>query len=227
MDLKRMFMDFRIWLSKKIWYGRNPDETMAKRFKLFVGVAIALIASSKLLFLAGVTVPNVELIIPALVVVGAFSLYTGGSERWSKFTRYFGILVLPVIFAIDLIFWGFDKIYLFTWPGFAIAWYIGMKKDFDFMDKFEDLAIGATIAAAIGIIAFDLFTAVGFWILWRPLTLGALYAVLIAQVPFTFYHLGSLIFVPPLVGFGKMMTRVKMRVPVASKAASRTKERRR
>lgn len=220
-------MDFRIWLSKKIWYGGNPDETLAKRFKLFIAIAIALIASSKLLYLAGVTIPNVELVIPVLVVVGAFSLYTGRSRNWSKLTRYFRILVLPILFAIDIIFWGFKEIYLFTWPGFAIAWYIGMKKDLNLMDKFKDVAIGATIAGAIAIIAFDVFTAVGTWLLWRPLTLGALYAVLIAQIPFTFYHLGSLIFIPPLAGLGKMMTRVRVKVPVATKASSKTKTERR
>lgn len=229
LKIKKKFMDFRIWLSRKIWYGKNPDETLAKRFKLFVLVGIALIVSSKLLFFAGATVPNIELIIPTLVVVGAFSLYAGRSERWSKFTRYFGILVLPAVFVIDTILSGLKMIYLFTWPGFAIAWYIGTRKDLNFMDDYKDITIGATISAAIAILVFDLFTAMGCWLIWswRSLTLGSLYAVLIAQIPFTFWHLGSLIFIPPLAGLGKMMTRVKVKVPAATKASSKTKARRR
>lgn len=224
-SLKENLRRFRFWLIDKLWRGRSPDEILAKRFKIFVLIGISLIVGSKLLYLAGITVPNIELIIPTLVVVGAFSLYTGKNRRWSKFHKYFGILILPVVFLIDLLFWGIDKIYLFTWPGFIICWLIGMRKEFSFFDKFSDLAVKATFTAALAILAFDFITAFGTWLLWRPLTLGALYAVYIAQIPFTMYHLGSLIFIPPLVGLGKIMNRVKVRVPIASKAGTKIKER--
>jgi hypothetical protein len=39
----------------------------------------------------------------------------------------------------------------------------------------------------------------------------------LGQIPFTLYHLASLIFVPPLVGLGKLMVKVKVPVPVAVK----------
>lgn len=224
--LREKLLDFRFWLTKKLWLGDNPDQTLSKRFKLFIVIGITLIASSKLLHLAGLPIPNIELIIPTLVVVGAFSFYTGASRKWEKTRKYFGIIALISVFIIDITFWGFRKIYLFTWPGFLICWYLGIRKDFDFYEKFSDLAVEATITAAIAIILFDVFTAVGFWMLWRPITLGALYAVFIAQIPFTLYHLGSLIFVPPLVGFGKMAQRVKVRAPVAAKAATRERQRR-
>lgn len=222
--IRDRFHDFRIWLTRKIWWGRSPDEILAKRFKLFVIIGISLIAVSKLLYLAGITIPNLELIIPTLVVVGAFSLYTGPSELWSKVNRYFGVLALIAVFFIDVFFWGFRSIYLFTWPGFILCWLIGLRKDFSFFDKFSDLAFEATFIAAIGIILFDVFTAFGTWFLWRPLTLTALFGVYMAQIPFTFYHLASLIFVPPLVGLGKIMTRVEVRVPVAAKTAVKERE---
>lgn len=224
MDLRGKIRDFRIWLSAKFWYGRNPDETMAKRFKLFVAVAVILIGASKSLYLIGVTIPNIELIIPTLVVVGAFSLYTGGGEKWEKIRKYFGLIALLSVLIIDLVFWGFKTIYIFTWPALALCWFLGMRKDFSFFDKFSDLAVKATLTGAIAILAFDMITAFGTWLLWRPLTLAALYGVYAAQIPFTFYHLASLIFIPPLVGFGKIVSRVKMRVPAAVKAKAREKE---
>ncbi|KXA94109.1 hypothetical protein AKJ65_05380 [candidate division MSBL1 archaeon SCGC-AAA259E19] len=226
MGIRKKIMKFRIWLSAKLWYGGNPDETMAKRFKLFVGVAVLLIGVSKLLYLTGVTLPNVELIIPTLVVVGAFSLYTGGGKNWEKVRKYFGLIALLSVLLIDLVFWGFKTIYLFTWPAFVLCWFLGMRKDLSFFDKFSDLAVKATLTGAVAILAFDMITAFGTWLLWRPLTLGALYGVYAAQVPFTFYHLASLIFIPPLVGFGKIVSRVKMKVPVAVKAKVKERERR-
>lgn len=206
--------------------GRNPDETLAKRFKLFVAVGIFLIGISKLLYLLGITIPNIELVIPTLVVMGAFSFYTGRSEKWSKLNRYFGILALISVFLIDFLFWGFRRIYLFTWPSFIVCWIIGMRKDFSFFDKFSDLAVKATLTAAVAILVFDFVTAFGTWLLWRSMTLTALYGVFIAQIPFTLYHLGSLIFVPPLVGLGKIMGRVKVRARVSAKAAVKAREKR-
>jgi len=36
----------------------------------------------------------------------------------------------------------------------------------------------------------------------------------IGQIPFTLYHLLSIIFVPPLVALGKFVSRVKIAIPV-------------
>lgn len=224
--VRRKIEDLRIWLSRKIWYGRDPDETLAKRFKLFLIVGISLIASGKFLSLAGFPIPNIELITPLLVIMGAFSLYMGRSEKWAKIRKYAGIIALTGVFLIDLVFWGFHKIYLFTWPGFIMVMLIARKKDLSFFDKFSDIAVEATVTAAAAIILFDIFTAFGCWLLWRPLTIASLYGVYLAQIPFTFYHLGSLIFVPPVVGFGKMISRVKLRAPVAVREGEKVGQRR-
>ncbi len=226
MNIREKIRGFRIWVSSKFWYGRNPDETMAKRFKVFVAVAVLLIGVSKLLYLIGITIPNIELVIPTLVVVGAFSLYTGGGKKWEERRKYFGLIALFSVFLTDFAFWGFKKIYLFTWPALMLCWFLGMRKDLSFFDKFSDLAVKATLTGAIAILAFDMITAFGTWLLWRPLTLATLYGVYAAQVPFTFYHLASLIFVPPLVGFGKIVSRVKMKVPTPVKTKVRERERR-
>lgn len=225
-SVREKFLDFRYWITRKLWRGRDPDETLAKRSKIFVLVGISLIAVSKVLYLVGVTIPNIEVITPTLVVIGAFSLYTGNDRNWSWISRYFGFLALGSVFAIDVVFWGFRTIYLFTWPAFLVCWVIGLKQEFSFFDKFSDLAVSATFIGAIAILFFDVFTAFGTWAVWRPTTVSALYEVYIAQIPFTLYHLGSLIFIPPMVGLGKMMSRVKIRVPVASRASEGVKERR-
>lgn len=225
-EVKNKFMKFKVWLTREVWLGRNPDKTLAKRFKLFVVISIALIASSKLLYFAGLTVPNLEIITPTLVVVGAFSLYTGRDEKWDSISKYFGVLALISVFLLDVFVWGFRKIYMFTWPAFIICWVVGLRKDLSFFDKFSDLALEATITTTVAIILFDVFTASGFWLMYRSLTLGSLYGVFMAQIPFTLYHLTSLIFVPPLVGMGKAMSRVRVRVPAASRDSVRLKERR-
>ena len=221
-EVRRRLRGLRTWITRKLWMGRDPDETLAKHFKIFVVIAITLAGVSKLIYLSGTTIPNIELIIPTLVVIGVFTpLYAGPSEAWTKVNKYFGLLILPLIFIIDLLFWGFDKIYLFTWSGFALIWVTAAKKDLSFFDKFSDLAFEATVTAAAAILFFDIFTAFGTWLLWRSLTLTTLYEVYMLQIPFTLYHLASLIFVPPLVWFGKKISRVKVRVPASEKVQAK------
>jgi len=194
---------------------------MAKRFKIFVLLAIGFIAVSKLLYLAGVMpFQNFELIIPTLVVIGSLSLYCGESKSWGYLVKYFGIIALVSVFIIDLAFWGFNPIYAFTWSGFIIIWIVGMKNKLSAFDRFKKLLYRTTLTAAIAILIFDVWTAFGSWLGWGEKSLAGLAAVFLAQVPFTLYHLGSLLFVPPLLGLGKLMIRVKVPVSVAARAKS-------
>lgn len=222
----RRFQDLRFWIAEKVWYAKTQGGTFAKRFKLFVVLCVAFIAVSKILYLSGVTVPNLELIIPALVVVGAFAMHTGSSEKWSKLNEYFGIIALVSVFIIDTLVWGLRPIYLFTWPAFIGVWYLAKRKDLSFMDKFSDIAFEATLTAAFLIIAYDVFTAFGTWLLWGGFSMGSLLGVYLGQITFTLYHLGSLFFVPPLVALGKRMTRVKIRASVPIKRKIRRRVRR-
>jgi hypothetical protein len=48
-------------------------------------------------------------------------------------------------------------------------------------------------------------------------------AVFLAQIPFTLYHFASLIFIPPLVGLGKAMVKVKVPIQVAVPVGGRVR----
>jgi hypothetical protein len=200
-------------ISERICGGKTPDEVLSKRFKIFAIIGIVLIAISKLLYLRGlVPFPNFELIIPALVVVGSFSLYIGSSKFWRGVNRYFGIIALVAVFLIDLIFWGPLSIYAFTWTGFILAWFLALQNKLSMFDKFKKLLWRTTLTAAVAIILFDVWTG----LVGHTLTAGASLGVaFLGQIPFTMYHLASLVFVPPLVGLGKMLVKVKVPVPVA------------
>lgn len=199
-------------IAEKIWGGRTPDEVLSKRFKIFVLIAIFLIAISKPLYASGVTFPNFELIIVTTVVVGSFSLYCGPTRFWRRVTRYFGVIVLATVFIVDIALWGFHSIYLFTWSGFLIVWVWAMRNKLSMFDKFKKLLWRTMLTAAAAIIIFDIYTGI---IGWSVLGGAGLLTAFLGQIPFTLYHLSSLIFVPPLVGLGKAIVRVKVPVPVA------------
>ncbi len=202
-------------ISEKIWGGRTPSEVLSKRFKLFVLLGIFLIVISKLLYLAGLTFPNLELIIPGLVVIGSFSLYCGPTKFQRGVNRYFGAIAIGIICLVDLVFWGFDKIFFFTWSGFAICWLVALNNKLSMFDKLKKLLWRTTLTAAVAIIIFDIYTGV---LGWSLLGGAGLAVAFFGQIPFTLYHLCSLVFVPPLVGLGKLMVRVKVPVAVAVKA---------
>jgi len=200
----------------KLFGGGGPELVLARRIKLFVLLGIVFIAISKLLYLRGLMpFPNFELIIVTLVVIGSFSLYTGGNKFWRGVTRYFGIIALVSVFLIDIGFWGLRKIYIFTWSGFIICWLLGMRNKLSMFDKFKKLLWRTTLTALAAILIFDVWTCFGSWLGWYPKTLAGLAAAYLAQIPFTLYHLASIVFVPPLVGLGKLMVKVKVPVPVA------------
>lgn len=201
--------DSRNEVIKKLWFGKKPEEVLAKRFKIFILISIALIALSKYLYMIDLTIPNLETIIPTLVVMGSFSVFTR-SRRLSKIKKYFGFIALASVFITDMVFWGFRPIYLFTWPGFILAWLIGKRSDFSFLDNTKEIMFGASLDTASSILFFDVFTAFGTWLFWHPMTLRSLVKVYMLQVPFTLYHLSSLIFVFPLVMTVKVLTRAEV-----------------
>lgn len=206
-------------LPAKFFGGRTPAEVLARRFKLFVLICIALIAVSKLLYLRGILPANVELIIPTLIVIGSLSLPCGPTKFWRMVTRYFGLIALTSVMLIDMLpiwpgkhYWGPHPIYVLTWSGFIFCWLLGMRHKLSMFDRFKSLLWRTTLTAAAAIIMFDLYTGVFGW----SLVMGTgLVAAFLAQIPFTLYHLCSLIFVPPLVGLAKVMVKVKVPVPVA------------
>lgn len=207
-------------IAEKIWGAKTPAELLAKRFRLFVLICMVLIVVSKLLYLQGILPANVELIIPALVVVGSFSLHCGPTEFWRKVTRYFGLVAVASVALVDLALWGVHSIYAFTWSGFVFCWLLGMRNKLSMFDRFRRLVFSTTLTGAVAILAFDFWTGLIGW----PLVTGTPWmTAFIGQIPFTFYHLCSLVFIPPLVGIGKILVRVKVPVPVAVGAGVKVK----
>lgn len=199
-------------IAEKIWGGRTPDEVLSKRFKMFVLLVISLVAASTLIKQVVVTLPNFELIIPSLVVIGSFSLYCGSTKFWRYLNRYFGLVALISVYLIYFAYEGFHSIYIFTFPGFIMVWALAMRNKLSMFDKFKTLLGRTLLTAAIAIILFDVWTG----LIGHTLTTGtSLWIAFLGQIPFTMYHLTSLLFIPPLVGLGKMLVKVKIPVPVA------------
>jgi len=213
----RRIVKMMMYISDKIWRGRTPGEVLSKRYKIFVLLGILFIALSIPLYLAGVTFPNFELIIPTLVVIGSFSLHCGSTKFWRGVTRYFGVIALASVFIIYLVVWGPRPIQIFTLSGFIVVWMLAMRNKLSMFDKFKKLLWRTTLTAAIAIILFDVWTG----LVGHPLTTGiSLWVAFLGQIPFTLFHLTSLVFVPPLVGLGKMLVKVKVPVPVAVAAGA-------
>lgn len=209
-------------IAEKIWGGRNLDELLSKRYKLFVLLGIlfiGLFAVYRYFFGIG-SLPNFELIIPVLVVVGSFSLHCGPSKFWRTVTRYFSVLAVASAFIVWIGMYGVLPINLFQLTGFVLIWLLALRNKLSMFDKFKKLLWRTTLTAAVAIIIFDVWTGV----VGHPLTTGvSLWAAFLGQIPFTLYHLTSLIFVPPLVGLGKVMVKVKVPIAVAAVVGAKTK----
>lgn len=177
-----------------------------RKMKTLLAVALALVIFNKMV-LSRWGLPNVELIIPVLVVLGCYS------NSWML-----PALTVLSVTILDVLFWGFHPIYLFTWTGFAFCWYLWGKNAFNPFSSPRKILKMASASVLASIIFFDIYTAFGCWLLWYPKTQMGLVAAYVAQVPFTLYHLLSLGFVPPLVLLGKKILRVPITVPVAVRA---------
>ncbi|MEW6221993.1 MAG: hypothetical protein AB1476_01535 [Candidatus Hadarchaeota archaeon] len=199
----------------------ESSRVLARRIKIFVILGALLMALSKLFYLGGVTYPNFELVIPSLVVIGSFSLPLGSSRLGRWLTRYFGLVAMVTVMVIDLVFWGPLPIYIFTWSGLALCWFIGLRNRLSPFDRTSKLLGHTMLTGAVAIIAFDIWTG----LLGHTLTTGmSLWAAFLGQIPFTLYHLSSLIFIPPMVGLGKALVRVRVPVSVAVKTSVKSSQ---
>jgi len=197
----------------------ETSRRLRRRLWIFAGVCLLLAASSKLLYLKGLTLPNLELIIPVLVVTGSTYLWNVG-ERAERVGRTFGLLVLGGVLAVDLLFWGWHPIYLFTWSGFLLVWLLATRNRLSPFSGFRNLLGRTALTAALAILLFDFWTGVVGSPLtssfYGPLTsLSTWITALALQFPFTLYHLSSLLFLPPLVGLLKLSTRIRVEAPLA------------
>lgn len=181
--------------------------------KVVVSAAMVVLVIFNKLVLSRHGLPNVELIIPALIVLSNFA----GSRKAV-------IASVLLVSIIDVLLWGFRWIYAFTWSGFLLCWYLWGKDAFNPFYQTKKILKSGLFLAMGAILFFDAYTALGCWLLWYPRTPAGLVAAYISQVPFTLYHLLSLGFVPPLVLLGKKLIRVPVEIPVAVRAQARVKK---
>ncbi len=208
----------------------GTERELRRRLWLFAGLCLLLAGMSKLLYLRGLTLPNMELVIPVLVVAGSTYLWNAGGGAERKLGRSFGLMVLAGVLLADLLFWGLHRIYLFTWSGFLLVWWVATRNRLSPFSGFWGLVGRTALTAAAAILLFDFWTGVigspltGFY---GPLTSPSTWlTALVLQVPFTLYHLTSLFFIPPLVGLLKLSTRVRLEVPIPVRVGASTAQRR-
>jgi len=207
----------------KLFGGENPESVLAKRIKIFVLIGIVFVVLNKLTLSRFSPLPNFEMIIPTLCVVGCLSLHPSGNRFWRHSTRYFVMMALISVSLADLLIWGFRSIYVFTWSGFMICWLLAVREKISVFGKFRSLLWRTTLTAALAILIFDIYTSFGWAFLTGARTFAGFTAVFLAQIPFTLYHLLSLLFVPPLVGLAKALIKVKVPVPVAVPVAAKAR----
>lgn len=198
----------------KLWGGENPDEVLLKRYRLFLLAGVFLIAMFAVYrSLAGIEfLPNTEWIIPVLVVTGSFTLRCRRPKSVRITSRYFGVISLISVFVVWFVTYGFIPIHVFCWSGFIFIWLFSKKLKLSYFDRFSRILLKSTLATAIAIIIYDVWTGV----VGHTLTTGApLWLSIIGQVEFTLRHLTSLFFVPPIVWAGKLI----IRIPVPARAS--------
>jgi hypothetical protein len=171
-------------------------------------VSLVVVMLGKLL-LSGRLLPNFELVIPVIIVFGCFS------NSWK-----FPVIVLPAVAILDVLGWGFSPVYIFTWSGFIICWLFLSRRAFNPFSSTPRIIRSSLMATLKAILLFDVYTAFWCWPLWYPRTLAGLLSAYFNQIPFTLYHLLSLVFVPPLAIVGKRIIRVpmEMKIPVSTSA---------
>ena len=152
--------------------------------------------------------PNFEWVLPTVMVLGSLS------------RPKFGILAVLVAQALWILLYGPRPIQLFTCSGFALVWILALRRRSSPFASFRKLLGGSLLTCAAGILLYDFWTGV---VGWSLLGHSGLYASLLGQIPFTLYHLCSLLFVPPLVALAKFTLRVKVPVPAAVPARVRSK----
>ena len=142
--------------------------------------------------------PNFEWVLPALVVSG--SIFPKGR-------------ILPLLFVqvLWIALYGPKPIQVFTCSGFALVWFLARKNPTSPFVGFRKIVSRSLLTCAAGILLYDFWTGV---LGWSLLGHASLYASMLGQIPFSLYHLCSLVFVPPLLAVAKLTLRIK--VPVVA-----------
>lgn len=111
---------------------------------------------------------------------------------------YYTLLVpLGVLFLSDL-YYGNTSIFLFTWSGFVLVGLLGYfaKKRVPFTIKSIFPVMGLGIGS---VLLYDFWTNFGCWLIWYPATPNGFLTCYILALPFTIWHILSILLVLPLL----------------------------
>jgi len=167
--------------------------------------------------------PNIETVMVATFLIALFI------SRRAAFL--FPLVIMAVsdhlmgyqLFALS----GMASIWLFTYSGFAIIYFLSRKKsDVIRSDLSRVSRASALNAAGYGVVfalVYDVWTNIGAWFLMYPHTLEGLMTCYIMAIPFMLYHMlsGALTFVTvglPFVALHELKSRTRDTEPVNSSA---------
>ncbi len=126
------------------------------------------------------------------------------------------IVPLAVICGSDL-YIGNNSIAIFTWTGFIALGLAAMLARRRFTPSFNLKTVGGITGLGItGILAYDIWTAFGWWLLFYPHTAGTLTTVFALQIPFTIRHLASGLLTIPIGAAAVMYLSAKVQARLSA-----------
>jgi hypothetical protein len=139
---------------------------------------------------------------------------------------YYSLIVPLSAMAVSDAVLGNGLIFVFTWSGFAMMGVLGLQAR---KSRAPNATFGLRLTGigVAGILAFDLWTNVGWWALFYPHTAGGLAACFAMALPFMIGHVLTTAAVLPTVSLAALYTvenrtrvanaiRVRLGMPVAA-----------
>ena len=132
---------------------------------------------------------------------------------------YYSLIVPLSAMAVSDAILGNGMIFVFTWSGFAMMGVLGLQAR---KSRAPNATFGLRLTGigVAGILAFDIWTNVGWWALFYPHTAGGLAACFAMALPFIVGHVLTTAAVLPTVSLGALYT-VENRTRVANAIKAR------
>ena len=132
---------------------------------------------------------------------------------------YYALVVPLSAMAVSDAILGNGLIFVFTWSGFAMMGVLGLQAR---KSRAPNATFGLRLTGigVAGILAFDIWTNVGWWALFYPHTAGGLAACFAMALPFMVGHVLTTAAVLPTVSLGALYT-VENRTRVANAIRAR------
>lgn len=189
---------------------------MSEKYWKFLG-AVALIALGVLGRVAlrpFVPAGNALLAFDLFAIVGIVAVLSG-----VLLGGYYSLAVPLAAMAVSDAILGNGLILVFTWSGFAMMGYLGLRAR---RFRAPDAAFGLKLTGigVAGILAFDIWTNVGWWALFYPHTVAGLAACFAMAAPFMLGHLLTTAAVLPTATLGALYV-VENRARLASAIRAR------